>query len=141
MIKRTSKSTKEKLTIVLLPFLLFACGRTQAQKTQQVSVTPPPSSTFITPTSTSANGVETGFPSPTSVLPSVVTAQEITMREEQVKIAFELERTAQRYEQAGVGTRSDIYRAMYFRLTNEIQLLQAKQLLKQQVKQGTVTNK
>ncbi len=141
MIKWVSKSIKEKLTLVLLPFLLFASSSTQAQKTQQVSVAPSPSSTLITSTNTSANVAETSFPSPASVIPSVVTAEEITIREQQVKIAIEFERKAQRDDRAGVGTKTDIYKATYFRLTNEIQLLQAKQFFKQQTKQSAVVNK
>ncbi|RUT06454.1 hypothetical protein DSM106972_027110 [Dulcicalothrix desertica PCC 7102] len=141
MIKWISKSIKEKLTLVLLIFLLFTCSSTQAQKTQQVSVTASPNSTLITSTNTSANITETSFPSSASVIPSVVTAEEITRREQQVKIAIEFERKAQRDEQAGVGTRTDTYKATYFRLTNEIQLLQAKQFLKQQDKQSSVANK
>ena len=49
--------------------------------------------------------------------------EEITMREQQVEIAKSLEQIEKSKERASVGTKIDINKATYFRLTNEIQLL------------------
>ncbi|WDD30193.1 hypothetical protein PQG02_00555 (plasmid) [Nostoc sp. UHCC 0926] len=66
---------------------------------------------------------------PVSVIPSIVTPEEIVMREEQVKIVQEYKRLAENRVQAGVGTQISKLGADYFTLSNQIQLLQAKQLL------------
>lgn len=64
-----------------------------------------------------------------SIIPLVISKKEIAMREKQVKIAQEYKREAEGRFRAGVGSMIDIHRAEYFILSNQIQLLQAKQLL------------
>jgi len=51
------------------------------------------------------------------------------MREQQVKIAKSIEQIEKIRQEAGIATITDFENAKYFRLTSEIQLLQAKQLL------------
>jgi len=63
------------------------------------------------------------------VISSVVSKEEIAMREEQVKIAQENKRMAKLWFNSGYGTQINIRRAEYFLLSNKIQLLQAKKLL------------
>lgn len=93
------------------------------------------------PTNSSSNRDAFHIPITPSVpvIPSVVSEEEIAMREEQVKLAQENKRLAELRMQAGIGTRINMYKAEYFVLSNKIQLLQAKKLLK--LKQPQEENK
>ena len=64
------------------------------------------------------------------VIPSVITSEEVAIREQQIKIINEFELRSRLRIQAGVGSQEDLLAMKYFRLTNQIQLLQAKQLLR-----------
>jgi hypothetical protein len=64
------------------------------------------------------------------VIPGVITTGEIAMREQQIQILTEFESTLKLKLQAGTGINEDVFAVKYFRLTNEIQLVQAKQLLR-----------
>jgi hypothetical protein len=64
------------------------------------------------------------------VIPSAITSEEIVIREQQIQILKELESTFKLKIQAGVGSKEDLLSLKYFRLTNQVQLLQAKQLLR-----------
>lgn len=68
--------------------------------------------------------------SPVSVIPSVVSKEEIAIREEQVKIAENINRYIKTSNQAGVAGLEESYMAEYFVLSNKIKLLQAKELLR-----------
>ncbi|MBW4599709.1 MAG: hypothetical protein KME29_08845 [Calothrix sp. FI2-JRJ7] len=137
MITGVNQSVVKKLFIICLSFLLFACNNILLQKSQQSSVTSSPTP-ILTPTISTSN-IRTGssisdvvgLPSTASIIPSIITPQEIAIREEQLKIAQELERLATLRNQAGVMTRFQLLQVTHYRLTNEIQLLQAKQLLQQ----------
>jgi hypothetical protein len=64
------------------------------------------------------------------VIPPVVSKEEIAMRGEQLKIAQTNKRLAKIWMETGIGTQLNMRRAEYFFLSNKIQLLQAKKLLK-----------
>jgi hypothetical protein len=64
------------------------------------------------------------------VIPSAITSEEIVIREQQIQILKELESTFKLKIQAGVGSKEDLLSLKYFRLTNQVQLFQAKQLLR-----------
>jgi hypothetical protein len=134
----------KRLMIFCLAWLLLSCSATSpSEKTK--STTPIPSINNLptsTPISSSAPQVTEGssqsslndafsvvFSAP--VIPSVVTNEEITMREQQIELAKDIEYWEQKRSQAGMGSAIDQDQAKYFRLTNEIQLLQAKQVLQQ----------
>lgn len=63
------------------------------------------------------------------IISSVITTEEIILREQQVIIAKELERYQKRLYQAGLSGHDDVIRLEHFRLNCEIVLLQAKQLV------------
>lgn len=64
------------------------------------------------------------------VIPAVVTTGEIALREQQIQILTDFEAATKLKLQAGTGSKEDTLVVKYFRITNEIQLLQAKQLLR-----------
>lgn len=64
-----------------------------------------------------------------ALLSSAVTEAEIALREKQLEVARELQKHLKLQFQAGVTTAEEMLRGQYFILENEIQLLQAKQLL------------
>jgi hypothetical protein len=64
------------------------------------------------------------------VISSATTNEEIAIREQQIKILNDLESIFKLELQAGTRKKEDILSLQYFRLTNQIQLLQAKQLLR-----------
>lgn len=64
------------------------------------------------------------------VVPSVITSGEIAIREQQIQILNDLESTFKMKLKAGIGSQEDLLALKYFRLTNQIQLLQAKQLVR-----------
>jgi hypothetical protein len=136
------------LSIVCL-FTLLGCNPTTLSKKAQptnvaATITPIPSISppfqnppAQLPISLYSSDELTFLPVP--VIPSVVTPEEIVMREEQVKIVQEFKRYAKLRAEAGLGTQNNIFSADYFFLSNQIQLLQAKQLL--QLKQQQEKNK
>lgn len=70
------------------------------------------------------------LPTSTQLIPLVITPEEIQLREQQVLAAKEMEKDSELLKQAGLGGKNDVLRANSFRLSSEIDLLQAKQLLK-----------
>jgi hypothetical protein len=63
------------------------------------------------------------------IVPSAVTSEEIAMREQQVMLAKEIELFENRKHDAGISTKYNVDIVVYFRLSSEIQLRQAKQIL------------
>jgi hypothetical protein len=64
------------------------------------------------------------------VIPSAITSEEIAIREQQIQILNDLESKFELKIRAGTGTKEEQLSLKYFRLTNQVQLLQAKQLLR-----------
>jgi hypothetical protein len=64
------------------------------------------------------------------VIPSAITSEEIAVREQQIQILNDLESIFKLKLQPGTGKKEDILSLQYFRLTNQVHLLQAKQLLR-----------
>lgn len=122
----------KSLIACTLGSFLVGCSATppteQAQSTPSPTNSPTVPTSQVTPGGSSQNDI---FPviQFAPIIPSVISAEEITIREQQITIAKQSERLVEVRSQAGLGTQLDINRAKYFRLTNEIQLLQAKQLL------------
>lgn len=123
------------LIIVCLSTGLFSCNASSPPISQpkqtipEVSDTTSPKSSQPNPTpSTSFEAEE--ITSSAQLIPSAITSEEVTLREQQVQIAKEIDRLQGIYEKAGLSTRKDTLRETYRRLNSEIQLLQAKQLLK-----------
>lgn len=142
--------------IIVCLSALFSCNgitlRKQAQPAKDISptvastpnITPsalPSAKDSSTEQPTNSNSNDDPYYSPITpavpVIPSVVSEEEIAMREEQVKLAQESKRLTELRIQAGIETQINMYRAEYFVLSNKIQLLQAKKLLqlKQQQKE------
>jgi hypothetical protein len=133
-----------RLIIFCLAWLLLSCSTTSpSEKTKTTTPIPfinnPPTSTpssSVAPQVTegsSQSSLDDAFSAVLSapVIPSVVTNEEVKMREQQLEFAKDIEYWEQQRFQAGLGRKIDMSRAKYFRLTNEIQLLQAKQVLQQ----------
>lgn len=132
------------LVIACLSTVLFSCNASSPPMSQpkqtipEVSDTTSPKSSQPNPTPpTSFEGEE--ITSPAQLIPSAITSEEVTLREQQVQIAKEIDRLQGLYEKAGLSTRKDTLRETYRRLNSEIQLLQAKQLLR--LKQQEVKTK
>jgi hypothetical protein len=64
------------------------------------------------------------------LIPLVISPEEIQLREQQLQAVKQIEKDAELLESAGLVRRSDVMRANILRLESEIELLQAKQLLK-----------
>lgn len=144
--------------IIVCLSTLFGCDnialKKQAQPAKDVSptVSSTPNITPSAPPSTKDSSTEqltnsnsnyrhlhTPITPPVPVISSVVSKEEIAMREEQVKLAQENKRVAELLLETGTGTQINKHKAEYFLLSNKIQLLQARKLLK--LKQQQKENK
>jgi hypothetical protein len=116
------------LTGFCLVCLLFSFGATsllaKGQPTTGISET----KVFISDSSVIAER----FPvtRPDQAILSTITSEEITLREQQIRILNDLESLFSKKILAGTGSTEDLLSLKYARLTNQIQLLQAKQLLR-----------
>ena len=127
------------LIVFCLACVLFGCSPTSLpDKIPPKTITAPSNSPSVAPSpftqpqatyNRSPNYNDFPTTSYTLVIPSGVTTEEIKMREQQVKIAKSIEQIEKIRQEAGIATITDFENAKYFRLTSEIQLLQAKQLL------------
>lgn len=131
----TKKVWLKCLGLVCLVILLCGCCSEQANfagskassfAVQQLS---PENLASIPILANAANPEIVSVPSSPPLIPVVVTPDEISLREQQVQIAKEIEQDRMRANQAGVATYSEFRQATYSRLSSEIQLLQARQLL------------
>lgn len=159
MISRVNKHLLYSFSIVCLS-TLFSCNGIAFKKKSQskdisLAIAPIPSISHLvtkSPAQQPINSYSANYlylPTTSSVvplstipiIPLVISKKEIAMREKQVKVAQEYKREAEAQYRSGVGTMIAIRRAEYFILSNQIQLLQAKQLLqlKQQQKKNSLT--
>jgi hypothetical protein len=116
------------LTAFCLVCLLFSFGATSllAKEQPTIDIRGSKVSTF------DSSAIAQQFPmmKPDGVIPSVITSEEIAIREQQIQILNKLESVFKLKVQAGVAREEDLLLLQHFRLTNQVQLLQAKQSLR-----------
>lgn len=147
MIYKVRKDLLRDFGAVCISLMLFSCGNipsrkaSQPKQTTQVDLgTPCPKVSQPNQTTENSSSIPTPaasfepdefeFPSSARLIPLTITAEEVALREQQVQVAQELERDMKVRNQAGLATSQEVRRTTYFRLDSEIQLLQAKQLLR-----------
>ena len=133
-----NKNMLRSLIALCLACLLVGCDTTSPSGKIQSTAMPSPANLSTTASDSPAPQIvkdgsfDDSLPATSApVLPSLVTSEEIAMRKEQLELAKNFERVTKLRYQSGVASINEIGRATYFRLTNEIQLLQAQQLLQQ----------
>ncbi len=144
----------KNLIFVCVLITLFSCIALSAQTSQpqqtnsaysnisfsEVSQPQPTSESLSSKLSlaTSSTSEEVSVLSSAQLIPSAITSEEVMLREQQVKIAKEIEQiTKLRMEQPNSTILTEEYLlTTYRRLDSEIQLLQAKQLLQLKQQKG-----